>query len=84
MKKFELIDFKKYLVGIKYDTFPNDISEDTLFSSIDLDSMDMVEVFYNIEKDYSINIPLNIIDEDDTIGLFINKLNEIQKTAGFN
>lgn len=78
MMKFKFTDLKKYLEGIEGDTLSTDVSENTTFSSLDLDSMDMIEVFYKIEQDYHISIPLNIIGENDTIRQFIEKLNNLQ------
>lgn len=80
MMKFEFTDFKRYLEEIECETLSIDVSGNTTFSSLGLDSMDMIEVFYRIEQDYHISIPLNIIGENDTIQQFVDKLNDVQST----
>lgn len=78
MMKFEFTDFKRYVEEIECNPLSIDVSGNTPFSSLGLDSMDMIEVFYRIEQDYHISIPLNIIGENDIIQQFIDKLNDIQ------
>ncbi len=62
---------------VKFDTLPENVSEDSPFYTIDLESMDMIEVLFMIEKKYGINIPLTIIAKNDTLGVFIHKINEL-------
>lgn len=81
MMKFKFIDFKRYLEEIECETLASDVLASTTFSSLGLDSMDMIEVFFRIEQDYHISIPLNIIGENDTIQQFIDKLNSLNNGA---
>ncbi len=54
------------------------INEETRIEDLDVDSLEFVELIFEIEEEYNISIPVEVDDTLKTIGDFINVVN----TAG--
>ena len=51
------------------------------FSSLDLDSLDVVTLLYEIEEKYNVEIDLEDIEGVETYGDFIDKIQQIIKSS---
>lgn len=54
---------------------PSEIKQDTSFDSMDIDSIDAVEIIMAIEDEYEIEIPDEVAEEFTSIADIMNYLN---------
>ncbi|MBV9550579.1 MAG: acyl carrier protein [Alphaproteobacteria bacterium] len=53
------------------------LSPQTELSSLNMDSLDIVEVFFQLEEHFSISIPYNANDAADPAGAGLNTINDV-------
>ncbi|HEX2028528.1 MAG TPA: acyl carrier protein [Nitriliruptorales bacterium] len=75
----ELYDKVKNILVETFQVPEEDISEDATFESLDLDSLDLVELTMAIEEETGITIEDEEAEEINTVGEAVNKLEEKQK-----
>ena len=79
-KEEKVADREKALDAIRIvleeasDIDPDEVSEDTTFGSLDLDSLDMIEIICAVEDELDIEIDTDGLTEDMTLGDFLNAL----------
>ena len=56
---------------------PSDIKQDTLFESLDIDSIDAVEIIMAIEDEFEVEIPDDVAEEFTSISDIMNYLIEL-------
>lgn len=56
---------------------PSEITPETAFDSMDIDSIDAVEIIMAIEDEYEIEIPDEVAEEFTSIADIINYLNSL-------
>ncbi len=61
------------------DQFSGELNRETTLESIDIESVDMVEIVFNIEDKYDINVPLESVGGIDTVGGLCDQLVELIK-----
>jgi len=56
---------------------PSDIKQDTSFDSMDIDSIDAVEIIMAIEDEFEVEIPDEVAEEFTSIADIMNYLNSL-------
>jgi acyl carrier protein len=56
---------------------PSDIKQDTPFDSLDIDSIDAVEIIMAIEDEFEVEIPDDVAEEFNSISDIMNYLIEL-------
>ena len=56
------------------DIDPEEVNEDSTFDSLNLDSLDMIEIICAVEDELGIEIDTNELAEDMTVGDFLDIL----------
>ena len=56
------------------DIDPEEVNEDSTFDSLNLDSLDMIEIICAVEDELGIEIDTNGLTEDMTVGDFLDIL----------
>lgn len=57
------------------------ITTETSLESIEIESIDMVEIVFNIEDEYDINVPLDEVSGAVTVGDLSDRLIELLKSS---
>ena len=63
------------------DKFTGDLNRETSLESIDIESIHMVEIVFNIEDKYDINVPLESVGGVNTVGDLCDQLAELIKSS---
>ena len=50
----------------------SDINRETLFDHIDIDSLDVIELYYNLEYRFDVDIPDDFLARMETVGSLID------------
>ncbi len=63
------------------ETSAGKITTETSLESIEIESIDMVEIVFNIEDEYDINVPLDDVSGAVTVGDLSDRLIELLKSS---
>ena len=61
------------------DEYRGKLNRDTILESIEIESIDMVEIIFNVEDKYDINVPLEEVSGAVTVGDLSDRLASLLK-----